>query len=717
MKIGSFSSDRPITRQEDDQFQRYEFSKRIADIISKRESAECIVIGIYGAWGEGKTSIVNFVENELSKDENVISYKFNPWRYGDENALLLQFFQSLANCLNTKLKKKSEELGELLKKYGSVLSLNLPFIGNVGGALKGVGEALNDVDVETLRGRIEQALVESDQKIVVFIDDIDRLDKQEIYSVFRLVKLNGDFSNLIYVLSFDEQMVASALGERFDNSNFMSGQNFLEKIVQIPLKIPVAQREALNKFCFNLIDSVYQVNDLKLDESELRRFGIQFAQNILVRLTTPRLAIKYGNSISFSVPLLKGEANIVDLFLIEAIKIFYPNFYEFIKINPQFFIGSYSNRYGNAQDEDRRSVFKDHFERLCSDLRLNKKEKESVKELLQELFPVLKEVFINYNFSDRTVSNWTKNKQIASPKYFNRYFSYVVINGDISDIEFDEFIADIPSSDIDVVSKRIKSFVENSSPETMLSKLRIWENDFSWEVSIKLAKAIATVSEIFPKNEHLFQMSFERPNGQAGIFIRQLLANRENTSDKLKLAKELIDGAKLFDFAFTIYYWLTPDPKKEEDVFTKSEFAQLGENLRARALKESDEKPIFEIFPESARSIFHIWESEDKIGLNSYIEGFLKKNPQYIDLLIDAYTPTIISSSHPQPYKGNMDKAAYEYFISIVDKEIVYKTLKKQFKAKEIEEEEVRWPNRQDESNTSINAIRQFVHWYNGGHE
>src|SRR5690606_27643657 len=110
----NFSSDNPIFRSTDDRFQRYGFSRQIANTIISRRSQDCITIGIYGAWGEGKTSVLNFIDQELQQDENVLTVKFNPWRYQDENTLLLQFFNLLAQTLDARLKTKKEKLGELI---------------------------------------------------------------------------------------------------------------------------------------------------------------------------------------------------------------------------------------------------------------------------------------------------------------------------------------------------------------------------------------------------------------------------------------------------------------------------------------------------------------------------------------------------------------------------------------------------------------------------
>ncbi|PKG42573.1 P-loop NTPase fold protein [Psychroflexus sp. MES1-P1E] len=75
----NFSSDKPVENEEQDRFQRYNFSKRIADTIIQRENEEGIVIGIYGAWGEGKTSVLNFIQKELDKQKTILTVALNPW--------------------------------------------------------------------------------------------------------------------------------------------------------------------------------------------------------------------------------------------------------------------------------------------------------------------------------------------------------------------------------------------------------------------------------------------------------------------------------------------------------------------------------------------------------------------------------------------------------------------------------------------------------------
>jgi predicted KAP-like P-loop ATPase len=83
-----YSGDYPIQNPTEDKFNRWPFAKRIADTLRDREDPSCIVLGIYGAWGEGKTSVLNIIEAELEKSEKVVVVRFNPWYFSSEAVLI-----------------------------------------------------------------------------------------------------------------------------------------------------------------------------------------------------------------------------------------------------------------------------------------------------------------------------------------------------------------------------------------------------------------------------------------------------------------------------------------------------------------------------------------------------------------------------------------------------------------------------------------------------
>ncbi len=114
----SYSSDRPITSKDEDKFNRWPFAERIADTIVRRTDTTSLVVGIYGIWGDGKTSVLNMMEDALKSSQGVILIRFNPWYFQSEEQLIRGFFATMADALGRSLPTKVEELGKILEKYG-----------------------------------------------------------------------------------------------------------------------------------------------------------------------------------------------------------------------------------------------------------------------------------------------------------------------------------------------------------------------------------------------------------------------------------------------------------------------------------------------------------------------------------------------------------------------------------------------------------------------
>src|SRR5579863_7044008 len=117
---GTYMSDAALDNPDDDKFDRKVFAKRIAETVGSKSDPSSIVIGIYGPWGDGKTTVLNFVEKSLGEFETVICFRFNPWRFEDETVLLRTFFESLARLLKRRLSNNKEEIGKALSKYGAL---------------------------------------------------------------------------------------------------------------------------------------------------------------------------------------------------------------------------------------------------------------------------------------------------------------------------------------------------------------------------------------------------------------------------------------------------------------------------------------------------------------------------------------------------------------------------------------------------------------------
>lgn len=91
--------------------------------------------------------------------------------------------------------------------------------------------------LDEIKNEINTALLNIDIKIIVVIDDLDRLADTDIQEIFQLVRSIADFKNTIYILSYDEEIL--------DKIQKDKGGKYIEKIVQVPIKLPKVSQENL----------------------------------------------------------------------------------------------------------------------------------------------------------------------------------------------------------------------------------------------------------------------------------------------------------------------------------------------------------------------------------------------------------------------------------------------------------------------------------------
>jgi predicted KAP-like P-loop ATPase len=66
----NINADVPINTINDDELNRADFSIKIAESILNYEDEECLVLGLMGKWGSGKTSIRNMIFEHIESQNN-----------------------------------------------------------------------------------------------------------------------------------------------------------------------------------------------------------------------------------------------------------------------------------------------------------------------------------------------------------------------------------------------------------------------------------------------------------------------------------------------------------------------------------------------------------------------------------------------------------------------------------------------------------------------
>lgn len=432
MKLDTIrSTDSPIEEKRDDKFDRYHFAESIAGYLVAAKDPASFAIGLYGSWGSGKTSLLNFIELELRKHEPGLQLmRFNPWLFDTESKLLLDFFGSLKNLFRLSRSKRLRKMGvELLDTYGGALTTTLKLITGVDA--KGLLDFLVQKDVHRARRDLAQALREGGVQFVVLMDDIDRLDDAEIQAVFRLVKLTGDLPNIRYVLTFDPQIVASALDKRYHTTG-QSGSNFLEKIVQLPAHLPVLRDGELHTYIMGCVDDALALHSFSMANSERQCLEKIMADAVRHRVTTPRTAKRYGYALGMAYQRLWGEVDPLDLSVLEAIRVLYAPAYEVLRDHRSVFV--------DARRTDEREFY------LSKTLEgFLGPERSHVEELLSFMFPIVGNS--RWEHPSQQVGQGQRNlnsydwKRISERFFVDRYFTYSIAPGEISESTLEELFA------------------------------------------------------------------------------------------------------------------------------------------------------------------------------------------------------------------------------------------------------------------------------------
>ena len=608
-----------------------------------------LVVGIHGPWGDGKTTVLNLLRRHLESDGKMAVVEFNPWRFTDEPSMLAGFFRVLAGVIRAKLSTKGEDIAgwvETIGRYAAVVDDRFGKAAEVAGAKA-------EASLEALRSRLSDALAMADKRIVVLVDDIDRLDKHETHTLFRLIKACADFPNVCYVLAFDDVAVAKSLGERYGSGDEASGRAFLEKIIQVPLKLPVAMKEDLRSLCLQHVDHALSAASIELSREEVGGFISGFDRGISIRLDTPRAAKRYGNALMFALPLLKDEVNMVDLLLLEALRAFYPAIYDCIRANHEEFSGVESeHRWGGENGPYCATLLKSIIGAMPAE------EQDGVKSLLKGLFPRLGSAYGGGGYGSDWLKPWTKAKRICSPDYCPRFFSYSVPKTDVRDSEIDALFAKAISGSVMEVTLALESFFSGGKARRVIERLRQRETDADPRAVEPLCLAVASLAKHIPNPPSLY--SFAEAPAQAGILISHLINRLPVGPDRLQLAKRVIGTADPLWFGEECLRWLhvTEDADKaDRNALTKEEVKEVGKSLVDRVkAKASAGEPLFDLVVRQEQSLlFEWWRVEGREPVQKHLTVLFHREPKYIAFFLQAMAPQSWGQDDVLPRVGDLD--------------------------------------------------------------
>ncbi|MBN1452059.1 MAG: hypothetical protein JW963_13670 [Anaerolineales bacterium] len=373
-----------------------DFTPYVKTLVDVCKSASTpLTIGVFGTWGSGKTSLMRMVQKGLQKENDTIAW-FDAWKYDKEESLWRAFLLCILTALKDTAKNKgqpTEEFEKLetllyreleIEKVGGVTidlaklggkvaqgiaQLSLSFIPGIstltklveelqsGAASSATGEAMGAIQRERTKiyiehvrfleqfhgkfsGLVKQHILPN--RLVVFVDDLDRCLPEKAIEVLEAIKLFVDATGCVFVLGLDQDVIARGiemkykeLGEKKDaegQGHFtIEGIRYLEKIIQLPFKIPPVEQTDMGDFVHGLTTDWPHAECPKVFAIGLGDNPRQIKRTVNVFLMLWKLAEKRKEK-------LKGQIKPIRLAKVVTIQAVYPELYELLKEEPRYLV-------------------------------------------------------------------------------------------------------------------------------------------------------------------------------------------------------------------------------------------------------------------------------------------------------------------------------------------------------------------------------------------
>ena len=254
-----------------------EHAKAFADII--RQSDPQFAIGIFGGWGSGKTTLMRTIQRNLEADETVVTLWFNAWRYEREQHLIVPLLDTLREVLvewaeqtgrDRDLRRRAVQAAATVAKAAGAILAGLSITAQAPGVPGGLelafdagkakagwqqeeaaaqqSHSLYHASFRALQQSLAQFVEHGRQRIVVFIDDLDRCLPVSALEVLESMKLFFDLEGFVFVVGLDREVVQRAIELKYRPLQTstgsgavdypIKGSEYIKKIFQVPFALP-----------------------------------------------------------------------------------------------------------------------------------------------------------------------------------------------------------------------------------------------------------------------------------------------------------------------------------------------------------------------------------------------------------------------------------------------------------------------------------------------
>ena len=560
-------ADRPIQTASEDCLGRADFSRRLAKQIAGWRGQESLVIGLYGDWGTGKSSVKNLVLESLASAEQFAPdiVELNPWMVSGEEKITQSFFDEICAVLEnvptasgSKARvaswKKYARLLDTASKLAGAFDLISPALGIIApgaGAwaakrLKAAKDLAEDAagsleqqtaSLQTIKKELRESFNALPKPLLVVIDDIDRLTAEEICLVLRLVKANADFPNTVYLLLSQRDSIEAAL----DKIASGKGKQFLEKIVQIGFDLPTPPIESVHRILQEQLDQIMgpfirpNGSDSANGWKEQRWTDVWVA-GLSHYFTNLREVYRFLNSFRFMVSAFAKdsvlEVNTIDLIAIECLRVFESEWYREIRDHKSLLTAGPARLGGN----EKKSL--EEWLRKLSEVP-SKKLHSTIVDLFPEIASLKAEglsFLVNRMYGHDERSQWTSQRRVCVPEFFDRYFQLSLPAGQVSESTIQEILSLKENRDA-----LVGIFTQLQEQEVLVSTLARLESERSLSTMPDPMPYLLALSDISDRISGSKATGFSVSGQQLIRFaINRVLLNISDLNRKIEIVTGLI---------------------------------------------------------------------------------------------------------------------------------------------------------------------------------
>ena len=376
---------------------------------------ESLAIGISGNWGSGKTSFLKSMQKQMNADYRVVT--FNPWTCTDKEQIISQFFA----LMREQTENNEESLHEAIQKYQDIV-LDADIHPAITFLAKILPLSKKEETLESLKDKIEEAItIDGSKPFAIFIDDLDRLEGNELFEVLRLIRITANFRNVVFVVAYDRDYICNVLNE---SKYIKRAEEYIQKIFHLEVSLPKFEDDTLLDVFMEEVVRIASLNERQA--TRLRQLVMQLLNIDGLSFTdfVPnfRQARRFANVFALNLKSILAHTKdfvVKDFIGVELLHFAYPEIHRTLMYKPMILLKLNKGEFSKSKL-----------------LVYEGKDNTPSDKLLRKLF---------YSNNDETQLT---SREVRSQLSYANYFCYRLPNNSIGATEFEMLMI---ADDLDVV--------------------------------------------------------------------------------------------------------------------------------------------------------------------------------------------------------------------------------------------------------------------------